>query len=338
MRTTTSTWARARTTSSRRPCTSRRSTRLVHDLLPALEALAATLAGEGERVRRRRQVGPHALDGRGAGHARPGVRRLRRAGARGPGARRSRRSSGSARSRSAAPPSAPGSTRIRSSRRASARSSPPTPASTISAARRSVRVPGGARRARRGLGRAEDARGQPDEDRERPALPRLRPARRPRRDLPAGAAEGLVDHARQGQPGHPRGRDAGRRPGDRQRPGDRGRRHAGPLRAERLRAADGAEPARVDQAARRRLAACSTRSASRDRGEPRAVRALRRADAVGGDRAQPVHRLRQGAPRSSRRPRRRAGRCARSRATRASTTTILDEALDYRKMAKPHDA
>ena len=36
----------------------------------------------------------------------------------------------------------------------------------------------------------------------------------------------------------------------------------------------------------------------RDRGEPGAVRALRRADARGRDRAQPVHRLRQGARRS----------------------------------------
>ena len=44
--------------------------------------------GEGGRVRRRRQVGPDALDGRGAGDARPGVRRLRGAGARGHGARR----------------------------------------------------------------------------------------------------------------------------------------------------------------------------------------------------------------------------------------------------------
>ena len=42
-------------------------------------------------------------------------------------------------------------------------------------------------------------------------------------DLPAGAAEGLVDHAGQGQPRHPGGRDAGRRPGDRQRPGDHDR-------------------------------------------------------------------------------------------------------------------
>ena len=37
--------------------------------------------------------------------------------------------------------------------------------------------------------------------------------------------------------------------------GDHGRRPAGPLRAERLRADDGAQPARLDQAARRRVAA-----------------------------------------------------------------------------------
>ncbi len=35
----------------------------------------------------------------------------------------------------------------------------------------------------------------------------------------------------------PRGRDPGRRPGDRKRRGDHGRRHAGPVRAERARAA-----------------------------------------------------------------------------------------------------
>ena len=48
---------------------------------------------------------------------------------------------------------------------------------------------------------------------------------------------------------------------------------------------------------------------------------LRRADAVGRDGAQPVHRLRQGQPRSSRRRRRRAARCARSRGRRVSPTT-----------------
>ncbi len=115
---------------------------------------------------------------------------------------------------------------------------------------RPVRVAGRARRARRGLRCAEDGRRLADEDRERPALPRLRPARRPRRDLPAGAAEGLVDHAGQGQPGHPRGRHAGRRPGDRQRRRDHDRRHAGPFRAERLRPDDRAQPARLDPPAR----------------------------------------------------------------------------------------
>ena len=56
---------------------------IVNDLLPALDEARGGARGEGERVRRRRQVRPHALDGRGAGHARPGVRRLRGAGARG---------------------------------------------------------------------------------------------------------------------------------------------------------------------------------------------------------------------------------------------------------------
>ena len=39
---------------------------ITNDLLPAMEQLAASLEREGEGVRRRRQVGPHALDGRRA--------------------------------------------------------------------------------------------------------------------------------------------------------------------------------------------------------------------------------------------------------------------------------
>ena len=66
------------------------------------------------------------------------------------------------------------------------------------------------------------------------------------------------------------------------------------------------------------------------------LRALRRADALGGDGAQPVHRLRQGVRDRQGRPPRRAARCARSRASRASTDEVLDEALDYRAMAEPH--
>ena len=206
-------------------------------------------------------------------------------------------------------------------------------------ARRRIRVAGCARRARRGLGRAEDARGQPDEDRQRPALPRLRAARRPVGDLPAGAAEGLVDHAGQGQPGHPRGRHAGRRPGDRQRPGDRDRRHAGPLRAERLRAADGAQPAAVDQAARLGVPAARREVRRRDRGEPRAVRELRRADPLGRDGPEPVHRVRQGRGDRQEGLARQASHCARSPlrkvSTRRSSTTRSTTARWPTRTAEP---
>ena len=61
---------------------------IAHDLLPALGRLADTLRAKAGRVRRRRQVGAHALDGRRPGHARPGVPRLRGAGAGGNRARR----------------------------------------------------------------------------------------------------------------------------------------------------------------------------------------------------------------------------------------------------------
>jgi fumarate hydratase class II len=56
-------------------------------------------------------------------------------------------------------------------------------------ARRSVRGSGGAGRARRGIGRAEDGGRLADEDRERPAPDGLRPSRRAHGDLLAGAAE-----------------------------------------------------------------------------------------------------------------------------------------------------
>ena len=51
------------------------------------------------------------------------------------------------------------------------------------------------------------------------------------------------------------------------------------------------------------------------------------------DRAQPIDRLRQGARRSSRRPRRPAGCCARSHSRRASRRRRYDEAIDMRKIA-----
>ena len=84
-------------------------------------------------------------------------------------------------------------------------------------ARGSVRSAGQPRRPGRAVRSAEGARGLADQDRQRPRLARLRSAGGNRRDLPARAPEGLLDHARQGQPGHPRGRPPGLRAGDRQR-------------------------------------------------------------------------------------------------------------------------
>ena len=49
---------------------------VVNDLLPALALLAESLERKAHRVRRHRQVGPHAHDGRRPGDARPGVRGL----------------------------------------------------------------------------------------------------------------------------------------------------------------------------------------------------------------------------------------------------------------------
>ena len=154
---------------------------ITNDLLPALDKLAVVARGEGGGVRRRRQVGPHALDGRRSRHARPGVRRLR-----GAGARRNR-----ARQRRAAAARQDPARRHRGRHR-------PQHASRVRRARahaplegdrphdlgagRSVRGEGRARRHRRGLGRAEDGRRLADEDRERHPVSRLRPARRARRD------------------------------------------------------------------------------------------------------------------------------------------------------------
>ena len=55
------------------------------------------------------------------------------------------------------------------------------------------------------------------------------PGRRAGRDPPAAAAGRLVDHARQGQPGHPRGRRPGGHRRDGPRPDDRAGRRAGNL-------------------------------------------------------------------------------------------------------------
>ena len=78
-----------------------------NELLPALKQLERRFARKAEQLQERGEVGPHPPDGRRTGHARPGVRRLRRPDRARPGADLSRRSSTSARSRSAGPPPAP---------------------------------------------------------------------------------------------------------------------------------------------------------------------------------------------------------------------------------------
>ena len=83
------------------------------------------------------------------------------------------------------------------------------------------------------------------------------------------------------------------------------------------------------------IAAARREVRRRDRGEPRAVRELCRADAVGRDRAQPVHRLRQGERDRQEQPP--LGKSLREVAREAGVSDeVLDEALDYRKMANPH--
>ena len=62
--------------------------------------------------------------------------------------------------------------------------------------------------------RAEEHGDQAVEDRERPDSARFRPARRTGRDQSAGDAAGVVDHARQGEPGHSRADQSHRVPRD----------------------------------------------------------------------------------------------------------------------------
>ena len=115
------------------------------------------------------------------------------------------------------------------------------------------------------------------------------------------------------------------------------RRHAGPLRAQRVRPADGAQHPRLDQAARERVAGSSPRSASTGSRrtastcERYAELTLSAATAlnpyIGYDKAAEIVKEAAASGRSLREVAREQG----------VDEAILDEALDYRKMAKPHD-
>ena len=122
--------------------------------------------------------------------------------------------------------------------------------------RQHLRGDGQPRRGRRGVRGAEDGRHQPVEHRQQHPLARLGPAVRDRRDQDPRAPAGQLDHARQGQPGHPRGGDDGRRAGRRQRRDDRlGQRAGLELRPQRDDAGPRLQPAPVDRPADQRRAA-----------------------------------------------------------------------------------
>ena len=173
---------------------------------------------QGRRVRRARQGRPHPHDGRGPGDARPGVRRLRRADPARPRPRAGRAGravqiplggTATGTGLNTHPEFARGS--------ASGSASARRPLDRLRGAGQPGR-PGRAARGAEGGGRVAH------QDRSGPRADGLGAAHRLRRAAAAGAAEGLVDHAGQGQPGDPGGGAPGGGPGDRQRHrGDRGR-------------------------------------------------------------------------------------------------------------------
>ena len=193
------------------------------------------------------------------------------------------------------------------------------------------------RRPGRALRGAQGGRRLADEDRQRHRADGLGAPRRARGAAPAGAPEGLLDHAREGQPGDLRGRDPGRRAGDRQRRGDHDRRLAGPVRAQRAGSVDRPQPARLDQAARRGLPPAWTPSACRGSRRTRRWRsATPRRPWPRRRRSTPTSAT-TGRPRSSRRPHA-SGRPLREVAREMGVDEeILEQALDHRKLARPHE-
>ena len=205
---------------------------------------ARALAGaQGPQLQGRRQGGPHAPDGRGAGDARAGVRRLRR-----PDRPRARSAIAAALVHVGQIPlggTATG-TGLNTHPKFAARVAPRLRRESglrqIDAPRTRSR-PGQPRRPRRAVGRAEGARRVADEDRRRPRADGLRTAGRASARSCCPSCRRAPRSCREGQPGDPRGRPAGLRAGDRQRHRDHRRREPGPVRAQRPDPADRAQPA-----------------------------------------------------------------------------------------------
>ena len=100
------------------------------------------------------------------------------------------------------------------------------------------------------------------QDRRRPATARVRSQRWSRRDHPARAPSGKLDHARQGEPRDPGDGSTGRCPGCRQRRDDDVRGDDVDAAAQHGDADHRTQPAVVDSPARQRGHRCSTRAAS----------------------------------------------------------------------------
>ena len=183
-------------------------------LIAELQQLAASFRAKGNEYLDDREDGPHRAAGRRADDGRPGVPRLRRvARERDPAAARTPRSTST--------PMNMGATAIGTginvpkgyaekcaAQLAKLTGKPIVPATDMFAATWDQQGFVVYSRALKSVG------DQAVEDRERPDPARLRPARRPRRDQPAGAPAGLVDHAGQGQPGDARGGEHRRVPRD----------------------------------------------------------------------------------------------------------------------------
>ena len=125
--------------------------------------------------------------------------------------------------------------------------------------------------------------------------------------------------------------------GDRKRRGDHRRRLAGPVRAQRAGSGDRPQPARLDQAARSACRLLDTKcvqgiEADEEVAERHAEATLATAAAlnphIGYDRGTEI---------VNAAVRVRIGRCARSLGRWGSSEEILEQALDHRKMARPHD-
>ncbi len=201
-------------------------------------------------VRARREVGPDPPDGRHPGDPGPGVRRVCRRG-------RERRRSGSATAcrgsascRSGEPRSAPGLNAPEGFAPAVIDELADDAAASADRGSGPLRGPGHPRRTGGGVRGAAHGGGVALQDLQRPAVDGERPSGRAGRDPTARPAAGILDHAREGQPGRARSGLPGRRPGDRQRRRGGLRRCSRQLRAQRHAARDRPQPARVHPPAR----------------------------------------------------------------------------------------